>query len=86
GLASLVIAQSAFQAGPLRASLPILSVLDPVVSILIGALAFGEAIATSPARRAGEVVGLVVLALSVGMLSGSKLMGPEVEGSGITAG
>jgi drug/metabolite transporter (DMT)-like permease len=75
GIASLVVAQSAFQAGPLRASLPILSVLDPVVSIVIGALAFGEGIAGSSSGRAGEVLGLVVLAVSVGLLTRSKLMG-----------
>ncbi len=80
GIASLVVAQSAFQAGPLRASLPILSVLDPVVSILIGALGFGEGIAGSPPNRAGEVVGLVVLALSVGLLTRSKLMGESAAG------
>lgn len=68
GVTSLVVAQSSFQAGPLRASLPILSVLDPVVSIVIGALAFGEAIAGSPSHRAGEVVGLMVLAISVALV------------------
>lgn len=79
GLASLVVAQSAFQAGPLRASLPILSVLDPVVSIVIGALAFGEGLAGSAPRRTGEVVGLIVLSFSVVLLSRSRLMGPESE-------
>ncbi|MGH9070612.1 MAG: DMT family transporter [Acidimicrobiales bacterium] len=77
GIASMVVAQSAFQAGPLRASLPILTVLDPVVSIVIGALAFGEALGSGPARRAGEVLGLVLLTLSVALLTRSGPIGPE---------
>ncbi len=44
----MVIGQSAFQAGSLDASLPTMSVVDPIVSIVIGALAFGESIAAGP--------------------------------------
>lgn len=77
GLASLVVAQSAFQAGPLRASLPILTVLDPVVSIVIGALAFGEGISGAGPDRALEVLGLVLLAVSVAVLTRSGLIGPD---------
>lgn len=83
GIASLVIAQSAFQAGPLRTSLPILTVADPVVSIVIGALAFGESIGGGVGRRFGEVVGLVVLALSVALLTRSGVMGEPVESGGV---
>ena len=42
GVGGMVISQSAFQAGSLDASLPTMSVVDPIVSIVIGALAFGE--------------------------------------------
>lgn len=82
GIASLVIAQSAFQAGPLRVSLPLLTVLDPVVSIIIGAMAFGESIGGGTARRLGEVVGLVALALSVALLTRSGAMGSNEEPGG----
>src|SRR5438270_678576 len=44
GAASLTLAQSAFQAGSLAASLPMLTVVDPVASTLIGALLFGESL------------------------------------------
>ena len=46
GLVGMVLAQSAFQAGPLDASLPVLTVVDPVVSIVIGALVLREGIRT----------------------------------------
>ena len=48
GIGGMVIGQSAFQAGSLDASLPTMSVVDPIVSIVIGALAFGESIAAGP--------------------------------------
>ncbi len=54
---SLVVVQSAFQAGPLRWSLPILTVVDPVVSVVIGALALGERISTSGLAPALEIAG-----------------------------
>ncbi len=53
GIGGMVIAQSAFQAGSLDASLPTMSVVDPIVSIVIGAFAFGESIAAGPADVSG---------------------------------
>lgn len=85
GVASLVLAQSAFQAGQLRASLPILTVLDPVVSIVIGALAFGESLGGGTPRRVGEVLGLVILVLSVALLTRSDPVGEHLEPGGATA-
>ncbi|MGH9062477.1 MAG: DMT family transporter [Acidimicrobiales bacterium] len=79
GVASLLTAQSAFQAGPLRASLPVLTVLDPVVSIVVGALAFGEGIDTAGIRRALEVVGLAVMAGAVFLLARSPLVSGDEE-------
>jgi drug/metabolite transporter (DMT)-like permease len=73
----LVLGQSAFEAGPLRASLPALTVVDPVVSILIGALAFGESISTSGAAPALEVVALVVMTLGVTALCRSPMVSGE---------
>lgn len=56
GIAGMVLAQSAFQAGPLDASLPTLSATDPVVSVVVGAVAFGEAIRTGPGATTLEVI------------------------------
>ena len=58
GVAGMVLAQSAFQAGPLDASLPTLSATDPIVSVLIGAVAFGEALRVGVAET--DIGGVVV--------------------------
>jgi drug/metabolite transporter (DMT)-like permease len=65
GLAGMLIAQSAFQAGALDVSLPTMSAVDPVISICIGALAFGESIAGGAGPVALEVVSLVVMVVGV---------------------
>ena len=72
GIGGMVIAQSAFQAGSLDSSLPTMSVVDPVVSIVIGALAFGESIASGPDDVAAEVIALVVMSCGVFLLARSE--------------
>jgi drug/metabolite transporter (DMT)-like permease len=69
GVGGMLIAQSAFQAGPLDASLPVLTVIDPVVSITIGALAFGEGIRTGKVSSVLEVVGIAAMTVGVFVLS-----------------
>ncbi|MBO0893829.1 MAG: DMT family transporter [Acidimicrobiales bacterium] len=73
----LVLGQSAFQAGPLRASMPALTVVDPVVSVLIGALAFGEPLSASGAAPVFEVLGLVVMTLGVTALCRAPVVSGE---------
>jgi hypothetical protein len=65
GIVGMVLTQSAFQAGPLRASLPSLTVADPVVSILIGITAFHEHVDQSPLRIAVGVTGALVMGWGV---------------------
>lgn len=43
-LVSLLLVQSAFQAGPLRASLPTLNLADPLLSVVLGLVVLGERI------------------------------------------
>jgi drug/metabolite transporter (DMT)-like permease len=69
GIGGMVIAQSAFQAGSLDASLPTMSVVDPIVSIVIGALAFGESIAAGPADVFVEVVALAAMSAGIFLLA-----------------
>src|SRR5262249_18394674 len=71
---AMVVVQSAFQAGPLRWSLPTLTVVDPVVSVAIGALALGDCISTAGAAPAFEVVGLVAMACGVFLVSRNPLL------------
>ncbi len=69
GVAGMLLAQSAFQAGALDASLPTMSVGDPVVSIAIGAFVFGEAVNNAPAAILAEVVSLMVMSVGVYLLA-----------------
>jgi hypothetical protein len=68
----MVIAQSAFQAGVLDVSLPTMSVVDPIVSILIGAFAFREAISSSAAAVTLEGLSLFVMTVGIVLLSRSE--------------
>lgn len=72
GIIGMVIGQSAFQAGSLDASLPTMSVVDPIVSIVIGALAFGEGIASGPGDVALEVIALIAMSIGVVLLARSE--------------
>jgi hypothetical protein len=69
GLLGMLLAQSAFQAGPLDASLPVLTVVDPIVSIFIGALVLGEGIANGWGPTVLEGIGLAIVTVGVFVLS-----------------
>ena len=60
GVADVLVIQSAFQAGPLRVSLPIISVIEPVVAIAIGLGVLHE---TLSATTSGAVVAALSLSL-----------------------
>lgn len=74
GVAGMVVVQSGFQVGSLDVSLPALTVVDPVVSILVGALAFGEAINTGFLPTPIEVGGLIAVVAGVGFLAYSRAL------------
>ncbi|MBO0821276.1 MAG: DMT family transporter [Nocardiopsaceae bacterium] len=74
GAAAMLLASHAMTAGPLAASQPGFTLLDPVVAIGLGALLFGEHLRTSPAAVAAQVLGLCVLAAGVAALSRSGLI------------
>jgi drug/metabolite transporter (DMT)-like permease len=76
GIAALVISQSAYQAGPLAYSMPLIAVLEPLLSVLIGATAFGEEIRLTGGYLIAQAVtaltaiaGITVLATSPTVLS-----------------
>jgi hypothetical protein len=69
GVTGMVLAQSAFQAGALDLSLPTMTVVDPVVSIAIGASMFRESIAGSPLGVTVEVTALIVMSIGVYLLA-----------------
>ena len=75
GLAGMLLAQSAFQAGPLRASLPALTVIDPVVSACFGVVLFGERVHTGSLAGPVEAAAAVVMCVAAVGLSRSPLVG-----------
>lgn len=72
GIGGMVVAQSSFQAGTLDASLPTMTVVDPIVSILIGAFAFGESLNIGVFTTTTEVLALIAMVAGVFLLARSK--------------
>jgi drug/metabolite transporter (DMT)-like permease len=66
----VLLNQSAFQAGELEWSLPVMTILEPLVAIVIGQYMFDEHIAGSALARLGEVAGLGGMTVGVLMLAG----------------
>ena len=58
---AFIIHQEAYARAPLRASLPALSVSNPIASIIFGSLVFDEIIRHTPLDIAGEVLGLAII-------------------------
>ncbi|HEX2703645.1 MAG TPA: DMT family transporter, partial [Solirubrobacteraceae bacterium] len=65
----LLLNQSAFQAGQLGWSLPVITIFEPLVAIAIGELMFGEHIDAGPFARVGELLGLAGMVVGVLALS-----------------
>ena len=61
GFSGLLLAQSAFQAGPLAASLPTITVVDPLASSIFGVTILGERVATDRLSLALEVAAAAVI-------------------------
>lgn len=74
GLITLLLAQSAFQAGPLAASLPAITVSDQISTVTIGWLAFQEPIRSDPLAIVLEVVGMAAMVVGIFILSRSPLV------------
>jgi drug/metabolite transporter (DMT)-like permease len=77
GAASLLLASHALAAGPLAASQPGFTILDPLAAGLLGLFLFGEHIRTAPLDLAAEALALALLAGGVLTLSRSSLLASE---------
>lgn len=73
GLLSLLMAQSAFQAGPLRTSLPLLTLVPPIGGVLAGAYLFSEDLHMTAVIAVVDVVALALAAWGVFTLARSPL-------------
>ncbi|MBV9204815.1 MAG: DMT family transporter [Actinobacteria bacterium] len=74
GAATMLLASHALAAGPLAASQPGFTILDPLAASLLGVFLFGEHIRTGPSALAGEALALAVVIAGATALSRSCLL------------
>jgi drug/metabolite transporter (DMT)-like permease len=79
GILGLLLNQSAYQAGDLRHSLPVLTIAEPVVAIVIGQALFGEHINATALAVLGETAGLLIM--SIGVLQLSRVVSAPAVGA-----
>jgi len=80
GALTMLLASHALAAGPLAASQPGFTVLDPLSASLLGVFLFGEHVRTGPADLAGEVTALAIVIAGATALSRSCLIREAGEG------
>jgi hypothetical protein len=70
------LAQAAFAAGPLVQSLPVLSVLEPGLAVLLAGPLFGEVLLAGTAARLGQLAGALLLGLGLVVVARGSAPGP----------
>ncbi|MFJ2033213.1 DMT family transporter [Streptosporangium sp. NPDC087985] len=73
-LIGLLLGQSAFDAAPLRISLPATTAAEPIVGIVLGIAIFAERLRVTPEALAGEVVGLIAMVAGIFILGQSPFL------------
>jgi hypothetical protein len=73
GILSGLFGQSAFNAGPLSVSLPVIDTVEPVSSVILGAAVFSERLARSPWLLALQFVGGAIAVTGIVVLSRSPV-------------
>ncbi|WP_418955604.1 DMT family transporter [Streptomyces tritici] len=73
GVTSLVLSQSAFQAGSLAISLPIIDTLEPIGAVAIGVAVFGEQLALTAWALTIQMVGAAAAVTGIVLLGRSAL-------------
>src|SRR5215470_1584572 len=77
GTLGTLLSQSAFRAGALSVSLPVIDTLEPVSAVVIGAFVFGERLAASPGQLAAQLAGGAVAVAGIAALSRSSVAAME---------
>ena len=85
GALGTLLDQSAFRAGALSVSLPVIDTLEPVSAVVIGAVVFGERLAASPGQLAAQLAGGVLAAGGIAALSRSSVAAMEARSGGQAA-
>jgi hypothetical protein len=75
----MLLASHALAAGPLAASQPGFTILDPLAADLLGVFLFGEHTRTGPADLAGEMLALAVVIAGAVTLSRSRLTADQTR-------
>lgn len=81
GAGGLLLNQLAFQAGPLAASLPAISTVDPLASIALGVIVYDEQIRSGLAS--GVELGALLLLLSIAVIQLARLGSTTTSAAGI---
>jgi hypothetical protein len=78
----LLLNQLAYQAGPLRASLPAITTVNPIVSLIIGVAVFDEHFRSGAPYLVGEILGLALIAVAAVELTRSGPAGRAGQAGG----
>jgi drug/metabolite transporter (DMT)-like permease len=78
GAATMLLASHALAAGPLAASQPGFTILDPLAASLLGVFLFGEQIQTGPWDLAGEALAVALVVAGAATLSRSCFIRGEL--------
>lgn len=81
GAASMILASNALRAGPLAASQPGFTIVDPLVASLLGVFIFKDRLRLGPIEIVVEIAALALLAFGVFALSHSGLIHEEIPDS-----
>jgi hypothetical protein len=84
GVLGLFLTQNSFHAGPLAASQSTLVLVDPLISICLGIVLYGDTLRTGGAYGPLEAVSLLLMFMGAVFLSNSPLItGMKSEGKGV---
>ncbi|MEO3812281.1 DMT family transporter [Sphaerisporangium sp. B11E5] len=78
----LLLNQSAFDAAPLRVSLPATTVAEPITGIVLGIAIFAERLELTAGALAAEVAGLVAMVTGIVLLGRSPYLVKSGQGAG----
>ncbi|MEW2630835.1 DMT family transporter [Streptomyces sp. NPDC048389] len=73
-VAGLLLIQSAFQAGPLAASMPVIDATEPLVAVTVGVAVFGETLRTGWLPTSLSALGVALLVCGIVLLDTSPLL------------
>lgn len=77
GVLGGLFGQSAFHAGPLSLSLPVIDTLEPVAAVILATTVFGERLASSPWQLGLQLAGGALAVAGIAILSHSSVVTTE---------